>query len=238
MAGATFVLGLLAGAILGPVVLIAGLLWYARRRLKQRECAPPWVPRGEPVSLAWEVQPPGGRAVNLDALCGGRVVFLNFWATWCGPCVQELPGIEKLYRQFKDRVAFVCVSKEDPRRIAGFMTTKGYTLPVYHLPGEAPEEYRAEGIPATFIISRERRMVLRHVGAADWGHEKVIRLLERSADRRGSAGPFWSDWRGEFTDAARLAGASCPRKGGTDSSTTRPRTRPHKGRGFGDQSPK
>jgi thiol-disulfide isomerase/thioredoxin len=183
----SFALGLLVGAVAGPVVIFAALAWYVRRRVKNEAYEPPWVPTGDAVPLDWEVQALGGQAINLGELVAGRVAFLNFWATWCPPCVGEAPGIDRLYERFKDRVAFVCLSREGAGTIARFQRKTGHRFPMYHLAGEPPEEFRAQGIPATFILSRGRRVVLRHVGAADWGHESVVRFLEGLLEGGGEA---------------------------------------------------
>src|SRR5262245_36534486 len=181
---ASFTLGLLIGAVAGPVVILAALAWYVRRRVRNEAYEPPWVPTGEAVPLGWEVECPDGQAVALGELVAGRVTFLNFWATWCPPCVGEAASIDRLYERFKYRVAFLCLSQEAPGTIERFQAKTGHQFPI-HLGGKPPQEFQTQGIAATFIISTARRVVLSHVGAADWAHESVVRFLESLVDEGG-----------------------------------------------------
>ena len=181
----SFALGLLFGAVAGPVLIFAVLYRYVRRRVKNEAYQPPWVPTGEVVPLDWEVQTLDGENVNLGEHFAGRVAFLNFWATWCPPCVGEAASIDRLHERFKDRVAFACISQENPGTIGRFQAKTGHQFPMYHLGSKPPREFQTQGIPATFIISRSRRVVLRHVGAADWAHQSVVRFLENLLDDPG-----------------------------------------------------
>src|SRR5262245_37928663 len=110
----SFGLGLLLGAVVSPLLIFTALFWFVRRRVKGVTDHPPLVPTGDVVPLDWEVQTLDGKAVNLGELFAGRVAFLNFWASWCSPCVEEAASIDRLYTQFKDRVAFACLSQENP----------------------------------------------------------------------------------------------------------------------------
>ena len=79
------------------------------------------------------------------------------------------------------------ITEETLRR---FQEKTGHQFPMYHLSHEPPPDFQAEGVPATFILSRARRIVLRHVGAADWGHARVVKFLEGllAEDARAGAG--------------------------------------------------
>ncbi|HDZ13912.1 MAG TPA: redoxin domain-containing protein, partial [Pricia sp.] len=61
----------------------------------------------------------------------GKIVFLNFWATWCGPCIQEMPSIQELYDQYGDKVSFLLVTDEDSSKVQAFRRKKGITVPMY-----------------------------------------------------------------------------------------------------------
>lgn len=108
-----------------------------------------------------------------------KVVFLNVWATWCPPCVREMPSIARLAAnpKLKD-VAFVCVSvDESPATIRRFLTDKDWKMTVLRAVS-LPENFQTEGIPATFIIARDGRIVTAEVGARDWDSADVIQQLE------------------------------------------------------------
>ncbi len=72
----------------------------------------------------------------------GKVVFLNFWASWCPPCVVEMPAIQHLYDTFSDKdVVFVGISREDPEVVREFVEEHGYTFPIYTIDAERPDVF-------------------------------------------------------------------------------------------------
>jgi len=108
----------------------------------------------------------------------GKTVFLNFWATWCLPCRIEMPGIQKLYEHLKEKgIVFICISDEENKIVSAFIRKKKYTFPVYTMKGAPPQIYKTEGIPATFIISPEGKVVLKHVGSAKWDYPTVSEFI-------------------------------------------------------------
>jgi len=109
----------------------------------------------------------------------GKVVFLNFWATWCGPCRMEMPSIQRLYEKVKDdRVVFLGVSDETREKIGEFVKKNPYTFPIYRIAGEPPAVYRTDAIPATFILTPDGRVAFKHVGSAGWDDESTIAFLK------------------------------------------------------------
>lgn len=102
----------------------------------------------------------------------GQPMFLNLWATWCLPCVMEMPGIARLSESLRhDGVVFVFVSEEDPEVVRRFVEDRDPGLPVYLIADEVPDALRSEAIPLTLIVDRQGTIVFRHAGAADWDHE-------------------------------------------------------------------
>jgi thiol-disulfide isomerase/thioredoxin len=178
MLNGSFALGLLLGAVAGPILIFTVAFRFVRRKVKNEAYEPPWIPTDAVVPLDWEVQALDGKIVNLGEHFAAQVVFLNFWATWCPPCVGEAESIDRLYQHFKGRVSFACISQENPVRIRRFQKKTGHQFPMYHLGIKPLPAFQTQGVPATFIISQTRRVVLRHVGAADWAHESVVRLLD------------------------------------------------------------
>jgi thiol-disulfide isomerase/thioredoxin len=175
------VIGFLLGLIVSPALIIGGLYIYVKLQMpdmKEMAFSPPDVPSRQKVSLDWKVKALDGTEINLGKETKDQVVFLNFWATWCPPCVGEMPSIEKLYRRFEGKISFACISSEDIATIKAFRTAQRYTFPMYHIEGDPPEELKSDGIPATFVISRKGIVVLKHVGGADWAHERVVTFLE------------------------------------------------------------
>ena len=89
----------------------------------------------------------------------GKVIFLNFWATWCPPCRGEMPSIQKLYdKTKKDGLVFICISNESEGTVYKFIKENGYTFPIYTYSGYIPQVYEYTGIPTTFIISKDGKI--------------------------------------------------------------------------------
>ncbi len=135
-------------------------------------------------------QPMAGAGLQLQTLNGetvdfaslhGQVVFLNIWATWCPPCVAEMPGIQKLYDKVdNEKIAFVMLSVDDQGadHVRRWIERKGYTFPVYLLDGPLPRAFASNSIPTTFILSRAGEIVARHEGMADYDNARVREFLE------------------------------------------------------------
>jgi thiol-disulfide isomerase/thioredoxin len=117
-----------------------------------------------------------GREFNLGNL-RGKVVLLNFWASWCGPCREEMPFIEGLYREFKDNGLVVLgINDENPEVALEFLRENSYTFPsLVDTEGEVSEHYQVEGIPTVVIIDRTGKLVNRHVGFSP-GKEQALRV--------------------------------------------------------------
>ena len=91
----------------------------------------------------------------------GKVVIVNFWATWCPPCRKEMPDLEYLYNKFKDQgFVILAISDEKEETVKEFITKNNYTYPVLLDPGrKVNEAYLMDGIPKSFIYDREGKMV-------------------------------------------------------------------------------
>jgi thiol-disulfide isomerase/thioredoxin len=184
---------LLADAVLllGIVVVAAGFYVFMKPSLHKIRAAlgnpgggfSTPLPEGTVVDPAWSVQTMEGQTVPLSHF-KGKVIVLNFWATWCAPCRLELPSLEKLYQTFKDSdVAFLCVSKEDPREVKKYLQTNPLTIPMYII-ADIPPALNVKGLPATFILSRSSKVALSRLGAADWSKKNIVDLLHKlSAER-------------------------------------------------------
>jgi len=130
---------------------------------------------------AFELATTDGKAVALATL-KGQVVLLNFWATWCPPCREEMPSMERLHREFRGQgLALLGVNvEENPKQVARFVRDFQLTFPtLLDVDGEVTRLYRVRGLPATFLIDRTGRVVGHVIGARDWA-SPAARTLARS----------------------------------------------------------
>lgn len=126
----------------------------------------------------WELLDLKGNKTNLQ-LYKNKVIVLNFWATWCPPCVAEMPSFQKLYNEYGDKVVFLFVANDDPEKVHTFLNNKDYVLPVYFQGSKVPEEIDSNALPTTYIIDKNGAIVAKKVGAADWNSSKVRSLLDQ-----------------------------------------------------------
>ena len=128
----------------------------------------------------WQLSDIDGNIINLSEF-KDKVIFINFWATWCGPCVGEMPEIQKFYDKFKDNddVVFLIVSNEEPEIIKEFIEKKSYTFPVYSARSQIPNKLSSRSIPTSFLISKTGGIVLTKKGAANWGGSKMEEAVKK-----------------------------------------------------------
>ncbi|MGQ0561552.1 MAG: TlpA family protein disulfide reductase [Gemmatimonadota bacterium] len=111
----------------------------------------------------------------------GKVIVLNVWATWCAPCLAEMPALERLHQKFRGRpVEVIAVSADlDPAPIEPFVEQLGLTFPVIHDRERVLENrYLVHGLPTTFVIDTEGRIVRRVLGARVWDDAAHAALIE------------------------------------------------------------
>ncbi len=108
----------------------------------------------------------------------GKVIFLNFWATWCPPCVAEMPDIQAFYNDYKDKVVFVLVSNENWSEINTFFKANNYSLPVYNANGALAGIPRINSIPRTFVIDKSGNIVVDKAGAANWNSDSFRKEID------------------------------------------------------------
>ncbi|MFY0684698.1 MAG: TlpA family protein disulfide reductase [Balneola sp.] len=109
----------------------------------------------------------------------GKTIFLNFWATWCPPCIAEMPNIQSLYEDVQsDSIQFVMVSlDEDHQKARDYLSRKEYTFPVYFLNGRKPGTYNSTVVPTTYVISPDGDIVTERRGMANYNTSTFKKFL-------------------------------------------------------------
>ncbi|WP_237722634.1 TlpA family protein disulfide reductase [Singulisphaera acidiphila] len=130
------------------------------------------------TDYGWDLHDLAGASVSLEKH-KGKTIFLNLWATWCPPCVAELPAIANLAGnpRLKD-VSFLCVSTdESPEVVRSFLKGKNWPMTIL-MANALPSAFATDGIPATFVIAPDGRIVVSEVGSAQWDDPSVVDFLE------------------------------------------------------------
>jgi peroxiredoxin len=125
----------------------------------------------------------GGKSFRL-AGHRGQVVLINFWATWCPPCLEEMPALERLWRQHKDNgFVLVAVSLDaDPAPVAPFMAEHRLTFPVaFDSKFEVANLYGVRALPATFVVGRDGNLAALALGPRTWDNDAAHSLVEELA---------------------------------------------------------
>ncbi len=174
------VIGFIIGSIISPIIIFGSFYLLIENMMgdKKTNFPPPDIPLESQVNMDWIVKTIDGETLHMGEKSADKILIINFWATWCPPCVAEMPSIEKLYLRFRDKVEFACISQEPIDTMIKFRDKHKYNLPMYHIQTSPPFEFQTGSIPVTFIISKDKKMVLKHAGGADWGHEKVVNYIE------------------------------------------------------------
>ncbi|MGO4920019.1 TlpA family protein disulfide reductase [Maribacter spongiicola] len=143
-----------------------------------------WSPGIEDVEDQNKVTPFQYAVVDLQgetqsiSIGKGKVTFISYWATWCPPCIAELPGIQDLYKDYGAKVNFILLTQEEPDKVQRFIHKKDYELPIYFPQMQAPEILQENSIPTNYVIDATGKIIIKETGAADWNSKKVRELLD------------------------------------------------------------
>ena len=137
----------------------------------------------------WSLEDPSGKTHDL-ADYRGKIVLMDFWATWCGPCKRAMPGVQALHEKFSGQDVAVlginCWESEDGDP-AAYMADQGYTYGLLLGADEVAEEYHVSGIPTFYLIGKDGTVIHREVGFAPDKEEKLAKIIEEHLKKSGGA---------------------------------------------------
>lgn len=112
----------------------------------------------------------------------GQVVFLNFWGSWCPPCIAEMPSIQKLHETYGDKIKIVLITMNDkPEKFVPFLEKHNYSMPVYEASSLIPKVLIPKSFPTTYIIDKKGEVVLKEIKSADWNSQEIHDLINKLA---------------------------------------------------------
>jgi thiol-disulfide isomerase/thioredoxin len=122
-----------------------------------------------------------GKKISFDQY-KGKVIFVNLWATWCGPCRAEMAGIQKLYDKVDHtKIQFVMLSidrEEHKNKVTKYLSDFSFTFPAFTPSGYLPDQLRVPSIPTTFVVSKDGKIVTKEVGTTNFNTNKFKKFLE------------------------------------------------------------
>jgi len=111
----------------------------------------------------------------------GKVVSINFWASWCPPCRAEMPSLNELYKKLKDDNRFVFLfmnEDEDKTKAKQYLQKNDFAIPLYSRTGDVPSEIFRGTLPTTIVVDKQGKVVLKHTGMADYNTDAFIKQLK------------------------------------------------------------
>jgi peroxiredoxin len=155
---------------------------YEKKEYRPQEAREaPLLKVGSPAP-DWSLKAPDGQTVALKDL-RGKVVVLDFWATWCGPCRAAMPGVQKLHDRFKNRPVAVfglnCWENESAEP-AKYMEDKGYTYELLLDADKAADAYHVTGIPTFYVIDQQGKILFANAGFTPEREEEIAATIEKA----------------------------------------------------------
>jgi thiol-disulfide isomerase/thioredoxin len=172
-----------AAAVLLPLVLAGagtavedGVVSVERPRLGE------FIPNSPPIPAPTiSVVDLAGNTVSLSDFAG-RLVLINLWATWCEPCLREMPSLERMQSRLGDKITVVAISEDrgGSKTVEPFINKLGLkSFKTYLDPkSDAGRAFKVAGLPTSFLIDREGRVLGRVEGAAEWDSPKLLQVLK------------------------------------------------------------
>ncbi len=143
--------------------------------------SPTEIPQEKRVTLAnynWSLKSDTGNKIDFNQF-RDQVIVLNFWATWCPPCVAEMPSFQDLYEDYNSEVVFLFVANDKAKKVHTFMREQDYSFPNYYENSITPPELVSNSLPTTYIINKKGDIVMKKKGAYNWNSEYIREQLNQ-----------------------------------------------------------
>jgi len=132
----------------------------------------------EVTNYYWSLEDRYGARFNFET-SKNKVVFINYWATWCPPCIAEMPDLEDLYQKYHTEIDFYFITNDDPLKVEAFMKKNNYNFPVYYSKSNVPTNLESSALPTTYVLSKKGKVVFDKVGAANWNSDRFTTVLDK-----------------------------------------------------------
>jgi len=144
------------------------------------------VPKTKMIAPSFELAKLNGKKVLLSDF-KGRLILLNFWATWCAPCRSEMPGMEKLWQKYKGKgftIVGINIDRGDKQAVKEFVKELHLTFPILLSPStDVRSRYEVHGLPTTYLIGRDGIFLGKAVGGREWDSPQAHNLIESFLNR-------------------------------------------------------
>jgi len=179
---------LLFVALVLALLFPSSRMWVVSHFQRLTMWGPSELPKSEQVVLPetafdWKLIDLNAKEFQLSDF-KGKVLFVNFWATWCPPCVAEMPSIQKLYEHYKknDSIVFILATSDPINKVKKFLEDRDFDLPIYLMASNAPKEFFSKSIPATFLVDKRGKIVMIEKRAKKWHGQKAIDYIDELID--------------------------------------------------------
>lgn len=136
--------------------------------------------KNEETPAAFSYQDENGNTISTNDL-KGKVIFINFWATWCPPCRAEMPSLNEMYNKLKDdnRYVFLFINEdEDLSKATSYLQKNNFAMPLITRTGQIPPQVFSGTLPTTVVLNKEGKIVMKKEGLANYNNKDFLQQLE------------------------------------------------------------
>ncbi|WP_248723643.1 TlpA disulfide reductase family protein [Seonamhaeicola sp. ML3] len=134
--------------------------------------------QGHIAGYSWSLVQENGENFNFETL-KGKVILVNFWATWCPPCIAEMSSLQELYDDYNQKIEFVFVTDDSFKTVNQFLKKNDYNLPIYRSVSNFNKIFELKSIPRTFLVDKNGKIIIDKTGAANWNSETVREIIDK-----------------------------------------------------------